>query len=162
LFTESLAPYPTAVNWGRFRVSPHPAVGVQLQFAVYAFQCCGEDSIFPGAVLEYVPQGVGRGVTCSVCCSPALSAGLFKQLWKQLVGSDVPLFSLRCVGRGAFHGLGGSGCHRAPFWLMLCVLFIDRRKRKKNKKEKRPRGFSRLLDAIKGYFKDQSLNFMCA
>jgi hypothetical protein len=66
------------------------------------------------------------------------------------------------VGRGAFHGLGGSGCHRAPFWLMLCVLFIDRRKRKKNKKEKRPRGFSRLLDAIKGYFKDQSLNFMCA
>jgi hypothetical protein len=71
-----------------------------LPFLLFGF-VAGGDSVCPGAVLDYVPEGVGKGVTCDVCCSPVHSAGLHKQLWNWLVGRNgVPLFSVwQGVGR---------------------------------------------------------------
>jgi hypothetical protein len=74
---------------------------------------------------------------------------------------------------GSFPQVRGPGCCRVQFWLMLYLLFIERRKTR----EKWPRAFfpgqtcpvdfamlkfSLLLGAIKCCFKGHSLNFMCA
>jgi hypothetical protein len=71
LFTESsalrvqlLAPSP--FSGGRLSVPP-PSLLLVLEynslFVLFSF-VGGRDSICPGAVLDYVPKGIGRGVTC--------------------------------------------------------------------------------------------------
>jgi hypothetical protein len=87
LFTPSLFP------WAGSAFHPTPAVGVRLQFTIYAFQFClegGEFSLPRGcAGLCYRVWELGRGVICGVCCSP-LGLQVCKFAWEalKLAGSE--------------------------------------------------------------------------
>jgi hypothetical protein len=118
-------------------------------------------------VLDYVPVH-------GTCCSPAHSVGLHKQPWNRPMGEKWYATFLSTVGWGSFPWVRGSGCCRVWFWLMVCLLFVKRKRERKREKQSGSffpeqkclaactmPGFSWLLGAIKSYFKGQSLNSMC-
>jgi hypothetical protein len=88
--TENSTPCPTPLLWGRFRLPPPPlllVLGYSWLFMLFNF-VGGGDSICPGALLDYVSQGLGRSVTRGAWCSLIHSADSCKQFWSQLVGRN--------------------------------------------------------------------------